>query len=228
MNTKTRINKEFEQLLYDTENNNITNVKIALSNHILNNLYEEQFNKLYKIIEYPSRSAQLIRNRINRNKLFIESIQKNNISKIKRLLRNKNVDILYINFEDEDGIPREAFEYATDTLNENINIKIIKVLINNEQKIAMNTLSSTLIDSCLKCDLDLVELLIENGADVNYDDHYEFTPLIAAIETKNIELIRLLLSNGANPNQVFTYPNGDTITPNEIAVNQFIFLDELN
>lgn len=48
--------------------------------------------------------------------------------------------------------------------------------------------------------LEIIRLLIENGADPNVQDSEKNTPLIKAIECSHEHLVKYLLSNGANPN----------------------------
>lgn len=45
-----------------------------------------------------------------------------------------------------------------------------------------------------------VNLLVEAGADVNKDVHFEDNPLLSAINVDNIEIVQILLNHGANPN----------------------------
>jgi len=59
--------------------------------------------------------------------------------------------------------------------------------------------------ACDKCDvegaIDLVELLIAHGADVNaWDVHHNETPILVASDPPNHHLARLLLEHGADPN----------------------------
>jgi ankyrin repeat protein len=49
-------------------------------------------------------------------------------------------------------------------------------------------------------DLELVRLLLENGADVNAIDTWGLTPLSYAISYQKIEIVRLLIEQGANVN----------------------------
>ena len=49
-----------------------------------------------------------------------------------------------------------------------------------------------------KDDLNILQLIIERGADINFVD--SFTPLIKAISTNKIETVKVLIANGANVN----------------------------
>src|SRR4051812_31579729 len=46
--------------------------------------------------------------------------------------------------------------------------------------------------------LDMVELLLKNGADVNMNQSWGQSALYLAFQDKNVKMMRLLLENGAN------------------------------
>jgi ankyrin repeat protein len=50
-------------------------------------------------------------------------------------------------------------------------------------------------------DIEIVQLLLEAGADPDIATHYHRTPLIEAVENSRWEITELLLKYGANPNQ---------------------------
>ena len=55
--------------------------------------------------------------------------------------------------------------------------------------------------ACWRGNKEIVELLIENGADVNYADECEFrTALMMASHHGHAEIVRILLKHGANVN----------------------------
>ncbi|HMQ85764.1 MAG TPA: ankyrin repeat domain-containing protein [Saprospiraceae bacterium] len=56
---------------------------------------------------------------------------------------------------------------------------------------------------------DIVNLLIEHGADINIADKIGARPIFAAIKKNNVEICNILLSKGADPN-VKTFKYGDT------------------
>jgi len=49
-------------------------------------------------------------------------------------------------------------------------------------------------------DIDEVQMLLAAGANVNYQDHAQDTPLRWAVSRNNIEMVQVLLAAGANPN----------------------------
>ena len=48
-----------------------------------------------------------------------------------------------------------------------------------------------------KGDRGVVELLLENGAQPDFEDEHKYTPLSRAIEGRNASVIKLLLAHGA-------------------------------
>lgn len=59
---------------------------------------------------------------------------------------------------------------------------------------------SELIDACLRRDLNRVNDLLDNGADVNFVSEVGITPLIVAVWSEKIEIVKLLISKGADIN----------------------------
>ncbi|RJT34341.1 ankyrin repeat domain-containing protein [Mesorhizobium waimense] len=56
--------------------------------------------------------------------------------------------------------------------------------------------------ACEDGNVDLAELLINRGADVNLPVSWQRTPLYAANKGGYADIVKLLLNNGANPNQL--------------------------
>ena len=54
--------------------------------------------------------------------------------------------------------------------------------------------------ACRKGYFDIIELLLDHGADTEASDQYGATPLIIAASEFNINGVKLLLERGANPN----------------------------
>ena len=61
-----------------------------------------------------------------------------------------------------------------------------------------------MIKSISKNNLEVLKLLIENGANVNLIDGSKGTPLIRAIDCNKIEMVEILIENGADINMVDT------------------------
>ncbi|MFM7389449.1 MAG: ankyrin repeat domain-containing protein, partial [Vampirovibrionales bacterium] len=66
--------------------------------------------------------------------------------------------------------------------------------------------------------LEVVKVLLANGATVNQGDDRGFTPLYQASYKGHLEIVKLLLANGATVNQGDTYGN----TPFDVAENRTI------
>ena len=49
---------------------------------------------------------------------------------------------------------------------------------------------------------DIVNLLIERGADPNIGDENVWTPLHWAVERRRMDMVKLLLNRGADPNKI--------------------------
>lgn len=61
---------------------------------------------------------------------------------------------------------------------------------------------------CLNGDLEAAREAIISGADPNFGDDANYSPLHAAVQEGRIAIIRLLLTSGANPNKTDNHGNG--------------------
>jgi uncharacterized protein len=78
-------------------------------------------------------------------------------------------------------------------------------------------------------DLDAVRSEIAGGADPNFGDDVNYSPLHAAVQEGRIEVIRFLLESGADPNKVDNHGNGPLWTailtaPKELRVQIIILM----
>ena len=64
--------------------------------------------------------------------------------------------------------------------------------------------------------LEIIQILLENGADVNLPDNFGWTPLMFAVEYSNLEIVRLLLNKNADVNSI----NKDGLTVLMIAAQK--------
>ncbi|WP_342189704.1 ankyrin repeat domain-containing protein [Spiroplasma endosymbiont of Dilophus febrilis] len=76
--------------------------------------------------------------------------------------------------------------------------KNIKNKINNKSYLNIGCLHWISLNSKNINNLEIAELLIDNGADVNLQDENDATPLYYAISTNNKEMVQLLINKGAN------------------------------
>jgi ankyrin repeat protein len=94
-------------------------------------------------------------------------------------------------------------------------IQIVEYLIEKVLNLDINVKDcnelSSLSWACLKDDFPIIQLLIENGANVNNQDVDDVTPLMLVIQNKNIEIVNFLLVHGANINNCDSYKR-DCIT----------------
>ena len=108
--------------------------------------------------------------------------------------------ILIENGADVNAVDFEGWSALSYAVN-NGDIEIAKLLITNKAKIKgelLLAIKSPIVESRI----DMMKLLIDNGADINYADENEFTPLNTAIEIGDMELTKFLITNGANVNSL--------------------------
>ena len=111
--------------------------------------------------------------------------------------------ILIENGADVNAVDFEGWSALSYAVN-NGDIEIAKLLLTNKSKIKgelLLAIKSPIVESRI----DMMKLLIENGANINYADENEFTPLNIAIETGDMELTKFLITNGANVNSLMPY-----------------------
>ena len=76
--------------------------------------------------------------------------------------------------------------------------------------------NEALLKATAKGHKDIVEILIENNADVNVSNGIDGTPLFLAMKNNHKEIVKVLLENNANVNAV----NYDGWTPIQWAIKQ--------
>ena len=101
----------------------------------------------------------------------------------------------------ESGYKLYKFDYLDfDDLEED-DIEIAKLIIEYEEQDIKNKI---LLKVALKNQIEMVRLLLDNGADPNTIDEYgKDTPLMYAIDNKNLPMMILLLDHGADPHYVY-------------------------
>ena len=84
---------------------------------------------------------------------------------------------------------------------------------------------SLLMHAVLESNLDCMKLLIEQGADVNYECYHGMSAILIAIKIGNLECVNMLTQNGADADKVSTVKI-DTET--EIDITPLMIACELN
>lgn len=175
------------------EDLNLVNEALELGG--LELLCEEMNNELDKTIdEYWNED---IYNAISANHSLhyslIDAVIKKDIDSVNKALKN-GANINYINWEDEDFLSKTSIGYAVDHI-KGIDIEIVKAILNTDQK--CEDIDSVLTDATFSEDIELMKLLLDNGADINYST-YEGTPLYFATREKDVNMVKFLLENGAD------------------------------
>ena len=113
-----------------------------------------------------------------------------------------------------------ALSYAVN----NGDIEIAKLLLENKAKIKdelLIAIKSPIVESRI----NMMKLLIDNKANINYTDENGFNPLNIAIESGNMELTKFLITNGANVNSLMQ--DGVSLIGYAIAQNNMDLLQIL-
>ncbi|MEP6803044.1 MAG: ankyrin repeat domain-containing protein [Flavobacterium sp.] len=124
----------------------------------------------------------------------------NNLEEVEKII-SKGADI-------EIAKKNDIYEFdALYVAIENKNLKIVEFLINKKAKINQIYDEEGLTPLVLACklnDIEIVKLLLKNGANVDgvklAETDYTLIPLQVAIENTNINIAKLLLNSGANQN----------------------------
>lgn len=116
---------------------------------------------------------------------------------------NSYIDTAKILIENGANINAVDFEgwSALSYVVNNGDIEIAKLLLENKAKIKgelLLAIKSPIVESRI----NMMKLLIDNKANINYTDENGFNPLNIAIESGNMELTKFLITNGANVNSL--------------------------
>lgn len=128
--------------------------------------------------------------RNSKKSLYLEALRNNDTAMINVLLDN-NIDINAGKYNEQD-----LYELVSQD-----NIKAVKHLINRgaDVNIIHQDYDTPLCAATRKGNLEMMKLLVENGADVNEGKLYY--PLHAAVNNTHTESIKYLLDNGVNINK---------------------------
>lgn len=113
-----------------------------------------------------------------------------------------------------------ALSYAVN----NGDIEIAKLLLTNKAKIK-DELLLAIKSPIAESRIDMIKLLIDNKANINYADDDGFNPLNIAIESGDMELTKFLITNGANVNSLMQ--DGVSLIGYAIAQNNMDLLQIL-
>jgi len=79
-------------------------------------------------------------------------------------------------------------------------------------------LASPIHDAALTGDVELMEMLIANGADVDERDVHGYTPLHLAIQEGYTDMAKTLIVNGADVNARAVSDGGNDVTPLYLSI----------
>lgn len=131
--------------------------------------------------------------------------------------------ILIENGADVNAVDIEGWSALSYAVN-NGDIEIAKLLLENKVKIKdelLIAIKSPIVESSI----NIMKLLIDNKANINYTDENGFSPLNMAIESGDMELTKFLITNGANVNSLMQ--DGVSLIGYAIAQNNMDLLQML-
>jgi len=79
-------------------------------------------------------------------------------------------------------------------------------------------LASPIHEAAVAGDVELVEMLIENGADVDARDVHGYTPLILAIQAGHTDIAKVLVTHGADVNARAASAGGEDGAPLYLSI----------
>jgi len=165
----------------------------------------KQFSDSIFLVNDYSILEKFVKNNIDLN--YVNSLGENLLTSLSKrqgnidfrelftLILNGNVDV---NFQNSQG---ETALFNAVQLGKK---QIAQILLEHDADPNLGKLSP-LIQSCISGYLEISKLLIDYGADVNYeydDTMFPLTPLTASIANNHIEVVKLLIEKGANINVV--------------------------
>lgn len=185
-----------QKFVESINDNNVEKVQKFLQEGVLLSLSQEDYACIEEAQSLSSkRIYKLIEEDINLHKSLIQAILNSDIEEVKKTL-SKGASINFVNYDDEESMPRTALEYATMGFEIEVNTDIVKYLIDFNE--SFNNIGEIAYNLVNKGEFELLKLLYEKGFDVNYIS-YDATLLRVAIEVENIPIINFLLDKGANP-----------------------------
>ncbi len=84
--------------------------------------------------------------------------------------------------------------------------------------LAETALASPIHEAAVSGDVELVEMLIANGADVDDRDVHGYTPLLLAIQAGHTNIAKVLIDNDADVNARAVNDGGEEVTPLDLSI----------
>jgi len=132
---------------------------------------------------------------------FLIASKKNNLELVKSFLNNKKASEINIDAKSNTG--DFALFYATHYKND----ELVKYLLdhnadmyNEKDADKCNCYSAFLMSCSYFGTVDIIQLFLDHGVDVNRPNSIGSYPISIACKSENIQHVKLLLDNGANPN----------------------------
>lgn len=179
------------------------NIMMAAAGSKFNNSNDKSpvdLTLLEKSAENSAKIMQMIINKVDK-KLINDSLEGKTPLII--AVGNSYIDtakILIENGANINAVDIEGWSTLSYAVN-NGDIEIAKLLLENKAKIKdelLIAIKSPIVESRI----DMIKLLIDNKANINYADENGFNPLNIAIESGDMELTKFLITNGANVNSL--------------------------
>jgi ankyrin repeat protein len=83
---------------------------------------------------------------------------------------------------------------------------------------AVTAFAAPIHEAAVAGDVELVEMLIENGADVDDRDVHGYTPLLLAIQAGHTDIAKVLIAGGADVNARAVNDGGEDVTPLYLSI----------
>jgi ankyrin repeat protein len=203
-------------LLYAIKNNKISMVKCLIELgarvDIKNPIYYALKDNYLDIAKFLKDQPDCDVN-IQANDVFLEAIIQNNFNRVKLLINNFGFDI---NFQNKEG--KSPIFYAK-------SFTMIKFLVELGADLNLTDKSNNHIIHYMITSPNILEFLIENGANVNAQTSLGSTPLMLAIVNRSKESIKLLLKKSdVNIQNI----KGKTALMYSIKYYEEVFYDILN
>ena len=202
------------------------NIMMAAAGSKFNNSNDKSpvdLTLLEKSAENSAKIMQMIINKVDK-KLINDSLEGKTPLII--AVGNSYIDtakILIENGANINAVDIEGWSALSYAVN-NGDIEIAKLLLENKAKIKdelLIAIKSPIVESRI----NMMKLLIDNKANINYTDENGFNPLNIAIESGDMELTKFLITNGANVNSLMQ--DGVSLIGYAIAQNNMDLLQML-